>query len=300
MTVVESTRRILLTGATGYVGGRLLDALLENEHDVRCLARNAAALADRGIETVEGDIRDRATVDRALAGVDVAYYLVHSLGSGGDFADEERDGAETFAAAALAAAVGRVVYLGGLARGDDLSDHFTSRHEVGRILRESGVPTIEFRASVVIGAGSASFDLVRTLVERLPALVLPDWIDTHAQPIAIDDVVAYLVAAGVAPMDGSAVYEIGGADRITYRELIQETSNALGLQTPIVTLPALLPIPSVASLPEVLTDALPDRAIVWSKLAESLRYDSSVEDDTALRAFDVTPIGAREAVRAAV
>jgi len=190
---------ILLTGATGYVGGRLLLALEQQGHRVRCLARRPEFLKPRvaaGTEIVTGDVLDRSSLDEALRGVKVAYYLVHSMGSTGSFEENDRVAAHNFGAAARAAGVERIIYLGGL--GDDketLSPHLRSRQEVGRILRESGVPLLEFRASVVIGSGSLSFEMIRSLVERLPIMTTPKWVSMPAQPIAIDDLIAYLLAA---------------------------------------------------------------------------------------------------------
>ncbi|HEY6963380.1 MAG TPA: NAD(P)H-binding protein [Gaiellaceae bacterium] len=273
---------IFLTGATGYVGGRLLEALLARGDEVRALTRDASRLQRDGVEVVEGDVRD--DVSAALADVDVAYYLVHSLGSD-DFGGADREAAQAFAESARAADVGRIVYLGGLGRGD-LSPHLASRQEVGKLLRESGVPTIELRASVVIGEGSVSYDTFTTLAQ-LPLAVLPDWIDTPSQPIAIDDVVAYLVEAADVELDGSAVYEIGGADVVPYRAILEAVGGSA------VTLPA----PSlVADLATVLKPLQPERARVVSDLLDSLRVDTSVHDDAALRAFSVRPRGLAEAV----
>ena len=191
--------RVLLTGATGYVGGVLLPELEQRGYQVRCLARRPQKLAGKtgpATEVLAGDASDYADLARACQGIDTAYWLVHSMESGVDFERADRLAAELFAAAAKAAGVRRIIYLGGLGADDDrLSDHLRSRHEVGAILRASGLDVVEFRASIIIGAGSFSFDLVRTLVERLPVMICPAWLATPTQPIAIADVVAYLVAA---------------------------------------------------------------------------------------------------------
>jgi uncharacterized protein YbjT (DUF2867 family) len=217
---------ILLTGATGYVGGVLLGELESRGHAVRCLARRPAKLAGRVAPTTEvvaGDASDPDVLARACAGVEVAYWLVHSMESGVDFERSDRLAAERFAAAAKAAGVRRIVYLGGLGDEDDtLSAHLRSRHEVGAILRHSGLDVIEFRASIVIGAGSFSFDLVRTLVERLPVMICPAWLATPTQPIAIADVVAYLAAAAELPPGPARIFEIGGPDRVSYGAIMQE------------------------------------------------------------------------------
>ena len=187
---------ILLTGATGYVGGRLLHRLEAEGRPVRCLVRRPDEFRGRAAPTTEvvgGDVADPAALEVALSGVTAAYYLVHSMGARADFEERDRLAAQTFARAAAAAGVKRIVYLGGLGDAEtDLSAHLRSRHEVGRLLAASGVPTIELRASIVIGSGSLSFELIRSLVERLPAMVTPRWVDVLAQPIGIEDVLAYL------------------------------------------------------------------------------------------------------------
>lgn len=290
-----TTDRILVTGATGHVGSRLVGELLSRGKRVRALTRSGD---DRpGVETVRGDVLEPDMLPVALDGVRAAYYLVHALASAGGLADEEHEGARNFLAAARGAGVERIVYLGGLAHGDDLSDHLRTRHEVGETLRGSDVVTVELRSSLVIGEGSASFDLVRGLVDYLPVLVLPDWIDTHCQPIALDDVVAYLVEALDVDVPGSAVFEIGGADRITYRRLLDEYGNTVGSHRPTLGLPLpAVPIP----LAGLLSGLVPEQARVWGKLVEGLRFDSSVQDEAALAAFVTRPRGVREAIAAAV
>ena len=190
--------RVLLTGATGYIGGRLLRHLEEAGRPVRCLARNPERVrANRSTtEVVQGDCLDEESLDLALAGVDSAYYLVHSMAVGADFAEVDRHAAANFGRAAARAGVRRIIYLGGLAaQAGSLSSHLQSRAETGSVLRASGVPVIEFRASIVVGAGSLSFQIIEALVERLPVMVCPRWVATLTQPMAVDDVVAYLSAA---------------------------------------------------------------------------------------------------------
>ena len=284
-----SGRPVLVTGATGHVGSELVGELLRAGRPVRALSRDDLERA--GVEAVRGDVLDRGSLDATLEGVEAAYYLVHALASGASFAGEEQQGAQNFAAAARAAGVERIVYLGGLAHGDDLSEHLRTRQEVGEILRASGVLTVELRASVVVGEGSASFELVRGLVDYLPALVLPDWIETTCQPIALADVVAYLVEALRVEVAGSAVFEIGGADRITYRRLLEEYARAAGVDRPTVALPV-LPVPFASWL----TSLAPEQVRVWGRLADSLRFDSTVQDGAAARAFSVRPRGVREAI----
>lgn len=284
----------LVAGATGHVGRRLVRALAKRGVDVRAVSRSGAEGA------IAGDVADRDSMLELLSGVDAAYYLVHSLGMAGEFGEEEGGAARTFATAARDRGVGRIVYLGGIVHDDDLSPHLASGREVGEILRQSGVPTIEFRASIVVGAGSASFELVRDLVDALPGLVGPDWLDNPAQPIGVEDVVAYLVAALDASLAGSLVYEIGGADRGTYRDLVDEIARGRGRSGVLASLPVPpLPLPASA-LPERLAELVPERARVAAKLLESLRHGTAVEDDSALRDFDVRPVGLREAVAEAL
>jgi uncharacterized protein YbjT (DUF2867 family) len=205
----------LLTGATGYVGGRLLRRLERDGLAVRCLCRNAEALGRRvapGTEVVQGDLLQPASLAAAFAGVDTAFYLVHSMNDGGRFEAEEHEAAVNFAQEARKAGVRRIIYLGGLSHGGRLSAHMRSRAETGNILRRSGVPVIEFQASIIIGSGSASFEVIRALVERLPVMVTPRWVNTAAQPIAIEDVIEYLAAAIRLPPEGNLTFEIGGKD----------------------------------------------------------------------------------------
>jgi uncharacterized protein YbjT (DUF2867 family) len=279
--------RVLVTGATGHVGSRLVRALVEAGRPVRALSRSEQP-DERGVEWAVGDVSDRASLAAALEGCEAAYYLVHGLADSDDLEEVEHESARTFAAAARDAGVERVVYLGGLAHGDDLTPHLRTRQRVGEILRAGGPATVELRASVVIGDGSASFELVRTLVDTLPVLVLPEWAETPCQPIAVEDVVAYLVEA----LDAEpGTYEIGGADRITYAELIEAYGDATGKARPTLT----LPVPAMP-LPDLLSRFAPERARVWLKLVEGLRFDSSVRDHSAAAAFSVRPRGVREAI----
>lgn len=286
---MHTDRTIAVTGSAGHVGGRLVAELTASDRLVKPLTR------------ADGGVGDREAMLAALEGVEAAYYLVHSLARAGEFAEEERSDAEVFAAAARECGVERLVYLGGIVHGDDLSPHLRSRRRVGEALRAGGVPTVELRASIVVGEGSASFELIRDLVERLPAIVGPDWLENPAQPIAIDDVVAYLVAALDVPVvDGGAVYEIGGADRVTYRELVEEVGRRLGTTLRVMTVPVPASPVDASSLPAFLADLVPERARLAANLIESLRHDTAVHDDSALRDFPVRPVGLREAVEAAL
>ncbi len=290
---------ILLTGATGYVGGRLRLALEAAGRPLRCMARRPDHLRDRvgpATEVIAGDVHEPASLGPALRGVDTAYYLIHSMANAGDYAARDREGAEAFAAAARDAGMRRIVYLGGLGRGDRLSPHLASRQEVGRILRESGVSTIEFRASIVIGSGSLSFELVRALVEKLPVMVTPRWVATPTQPIGIEDLIAYLVAALDLEIDDSVVYEIGGPDRVSYGDLMREYARLRGLRRTMLRVPVLTP--GLSSL--WLGLVTPLYAAVGRELIEGVRNETVVHDDRALRDFPVRPRGIREVLARAL
>jgi uncharacterized protein YbjT (DUF2867 family) len=248
-------------------------------------------------EVVAGSILDPAAVSTALRGVDTAYYLVHSMGSGADFEEKDRAGAEIFAAAALAQGVRRIIYLGGLGpEGEELSPHLRSRQEVGRILRDSGVPTLEFRASIVLGSGSLSFEMIRALVERLPAMITPRWVGTTAQPIAIDDLLQYLLEALGIPIEGSRVFEIGGADQVSYGEIMMEYARQRGLRRTMIPVPFLTPRLSSLWLGLV----TPLYAKVGRALIDSILHPTVVHDPAALREFTVRPMGMREALVSAL
>jgi uncharacterized protein YbjT (DUF2867 family) len=290
----------LVTGATGYIGGRLVRALHERGERVRCMARQPDAARARlhpDVEVVRGDVLDSASLATALAGVDTAFYLVHAMATPGEFASEERAGAENFAQAARAAGVRRIVYLGGLGGDAELSPHLASRHAVGRLLRESGVPVIELRASVIIGSGSLSFELVRALVERLPVLLTPRWVSQRTQPIAIADVIAYLVASVSVPVDESTVVEIGGRDRVSYLDLMREYARQRGLRRAFVRVPVLTPWLSSRWLGLV----TPVYARVGRKLIDSLRNETVVTSPRAAELFpDIQPRDMRGAIAQAL
>ena len=294
-----ASERVLLTGATGYVGGRLLHALEAGGRPVRCLARRPDHLRPRvgaATEVVAGDVTDARSLAPALEGVGAAYYLVHSMAATDDYAERDRQAAAVFAGAARAAGVRRIVYLGGLGRGVDLSEHLASRQEVGRILRDSGVPTLELRASIVIGSGSLSFEMIRALVEKLPVMVTPRWVGVPTQPIAIEDVIAYLLKALDLRQAGSAVFEIGGADRVSYADIMHEYARQRGLRRWMIPVPLLTPKLSSLWLGLV----TPIYARVGRQLIESLRNPTVVHDDAAQRAFAVRPRGFREAIARAL
>lgn len=296
----DTTPSILLTGATGYVGGRLLPILEAHGKLVRCLARQPENLRERcspQTEVVQGDVCDSTSLRHALKGIDTAYYLVHSMGSSGSFEDQDRTAARTFATAAREAGIKRIIYLGGL--GDDsdqLSPHLRSRHEVGDLLRESGCMVLEFRASIVIGSGSLSFELVRSLVQRLPVMICPKWVSVQTQPIAVEDLLAYLVAA--LEWDGaeSRVFEIGGPDRVSYGDIMREWARQRGLRRWLISVPVLTPRLSSLWLGLV----TPVYARVGRKLVDSLRNPTVVKDEAALHEFAVKPRGLSKAIERAL
>ncbi len=291
---------VLIAGATGYVGGELLKKLLDAGYTVRCLARRPEALrakAFSGLEVVAGDVLNSGSLRAAMAGVSSAYYLVHSMGSTQSFEEQDRTGAQNFAHAARDAGVQRIIYLGGLGRSSDqLSTHLRSRQEVGEILRSVGVPVIEFRASVVIGSGSLSFEMIRALVERLPVMIAPRWVSVDAQPIAIADLLAYLLAAMNHPIDTSKIFEIGGSDRVSYGGLMREYARQRGLERLVISVPFLTPRLSSLWLGLV----TPHYVRVGRKLIDSIRYSTVVEDRRALTEFGIRPCGFREAISAAI
>ncbi len=293
----DDRRLVLLTGATGYVGGRLLSKLeARSDLRVRCLTRRRESLRGRvsaETQVVEADLMDPETLGPALKEVDAAYYLIHSMGEGEEFEEMDRQAAENFAAAARSTDVGRIVYLGGLGEGPDLSRHLRSRQEVGRILRESGVPTYEFRASLVIGSGSLSYEMIRTLVERLPVMLLPRWMREKTQPIAVDDVLAYLLRALDGDTEESRVYQIGGADTVLYEGIMREYARQRGLRRLLITVPVLTPWLSSLWLGLVTLLYSP----IGRKLATSLIHETVVTDRSAEERFEVDPRGIAKAIR---
>jgi uncharacterized protein YbjT (DUF2867 family) len=293
-------RLILLTGATGYVGGRLLRVLEYEGHRVRCLARRPDFLKPKvsaGTEIVAGDVLDPTSLGSALRGVSVAYYLVHSMGSTGSFEENDRESARNFAAAAKAERVELIIYLGALGNeGESLSPHLRSRQEVGHILRASGVPVIEFRASIVVGSGSLSFEMIRSLVERLPIMITPKWVSSPAQPIAIDDLLAYLTKALVLPATANRIFEIGGSDQVSYAGIMRAYARERGMRIRMIPVPVLTPFLSSLWLGLV----TPLYARIGRKLIESIVHSTVVRDKSALETFDIRPVGVDEAVRKAL
>lgn len=301
--VASSARKlVLVTGATGYVGGRLVPRLLEAGYRVRVMARDPRRLAGRpwtaAVEIVAGDVLQPATLPAALAGVGAAYYLIHSMGGHGDFPDRDRQAARAFGAAAREAGVAQIVYLGGL--GDPataLSEHLRSRQETGDALRAGGVPVTELRAAVIVGSGSLSFEMIRYLAERVPLMICPRWVYTRTQPIAIRDVLSYLVAALETPDCRGEIVEIGGADVVTYGEMMTGYARARGLRRWLVPVPVLTP--RLSSLWVHLVTPIP--AAIARPLVEGLRSEAVVRDRSAGRLFPrIAPVGYDEAVRRAL
>lgn len=268
---------------------------------MRCLARRPEALAGRpwgGAEVVRGDVLDPASLAPALSGVEVAYYLVHSMTAGEEgFADRDRRAARNFADAARAAGVRRILYLGGLgAEEGPLSPHLQSRHEVGEILRSSEIPVTEFRAAVVVGSGSLSFEMIRHLTERLPVMICPKWVMSRCQPIAVRDVLSYLAAAVDEPRSAGRVFEIGGADVLTYRDMMLAYAEARGLKRRLISVPVLTP--RLSSYWVDLVTPIP--AALARPLIEGLKNDVVCRSSEADEVFDLRPIGYAEAVRLAL
>jgi uncharacterized protein YbjT (DUF2867 family) len=297
---MEKKSIVLLTGASGYVGGRLLPELEAGGQSIRCLARKPKFLKQRvapGTEVFQGDCLDPASLDPPMTGVDTAYYLVHSMGSSGNFEDLDIQAAAHFGAAAARAGVRRIIYLGGLGgEKEDLSPHLRSRQETGKELRAKGVPVIELRASIVLGSGSLSFELIRALVERLPIMICPSWVQVRAQPIAIEDLIAYLVEALLLEGDESRVFEIGGADQVSYADIMREYARQRGLRRVFLSVPVLTP--RLSSLWLGLTT--PVYARVGRKLIEGVRNPTVVSSDDAMSEFSVRPMNLSDAISRAM
>lgn len=291
-------RRVLVTGATGYIASRLIPRLLDAAADVRATSRSPYALTARfpGLQTIASDFMDRSSLESALDGVEIAYYLVHSMDAS-DFEERDRTSARNFLAAAERAKVERIVYLSGLGRAEDrLSSHLLSRHEVGAILASGSIPVTELRAAIVIGSGSSAFDMLRYLTERLPAMIAPRWLATRIQPIAEEDLVSYLIAAGSEP-DPGGIVEIGGSDVVTYREMIHGYAGLRHLGRFVMSIPLLTPrlssywvrliTPVPTSISRPLIDGLQNEVIVTDEVAAS-RYP------------EIAPMGYVEAAAAAL
>jgi uncharacterized protein YbjT (DUF2867 family) len=305
MTPPSSAKPVFVTGATGYIGARLVPRLLEAGYSVRCLARSPRKVSDRPwgrdprVTIVQGDLSSPANLADAMRGCGAAFYLVHAMmAAGGDYASLDRDMATTFARAAGEAGLDRLVYLGGLGEtGSGLSEHLASRLEVGEILQKGPVPATVFRAAMIIGSGSASFEILRYLVERLPVMVTPRWVSTESQPIAVRNVLQYLVDCLGVPDTMGRTLDIGGLDVLSYRDLMQIMAEELGLRRRIVV-PVPVLTPRLSSLWIHLVTPL--SAEIARPLAEGLRNRVVCRDDEAQRLLPQELLGARAAIRAAL
>ncbi|HEX9187009.1 MAG TPA: NAD(P)H-binding protein, partial [Vicinamibacteria bacterium] len=299
------TAPVLVTGATGYIGGRLVPRLLEAGHRVRCLAREPRKLdgrpwaTDPRVEVLAGDTADAPSLGRAMAGCGQAFYLVHSMiAAGGAYAERDRTMARTFAAAAGEAGLSRVVYLGGLGElGEGLSEHLASRREVEEVLAAGPTPVTVLRAAMIVGSGSASFEILRYLVERLPVMVTPRWVTTESQPIAVRNVLQYLVDCLAVEETAGRTLDIGGPDVLSYRELMRIMAEERGLRRRFV-IPVPVLTPRLSSLWIHLVT--PISARIARPLAEGLRNRVVCRDDEARRLMPQSLLTVREAIRAAL
>ncbi|MBR9977062.1 MAG: SDR family oxidoreductase [Bacteroidetes bacterium] len=293
---------ILVTGATGYIGGRLVSRLLELGYRVRCLVRDPGRLQGRpwrdAVEVVSGDVLDKESLEPAIRGADAAYYLVHSLAGGKDFHARDMTAARNFSEAARATGLQRIIFLGGLAEtATDLSEHLQSRQESGEALRTGGVPVTEFRAGVIVGSGSVSFEMIRYLTERLPVMICPRWVYTRTQPIGIRDVLEYLASALAVPESTGRIIEIGGADVVTYGEMMTLYADVRGLKRTLLRVPLLTP--RLSSYWVNIVTPIP--AVIARPLIEGLRNENIVHDQRAAELFpDIRPASYRVSVERAL
>lgn len=299
-------RHVLVLGATGYIGSRLVPRLLEAGYPVRALGRSRAKLAahpwasDPRVELVEGDVQDASSLRRAMAGCEVVVHLVHSMESrSGRYVEADRDAARNVAKAAADAGVARIVYLGGMGDADDprLSRHLRSRQEVGRLLAAGPVPVTELRAGVILGSGSASFEILRYLTDRLPVMVTPRWVSTPCQPIAVRDVLAYLVGCLDSPATVGDVFEIGGPEVLTYRRLMEIYAEEAGLRRRLVV-PVPVLTPRLSSYWIHLVTPAP--ASLARPLADGLRNPVVVRDERLRTILPRELLAPRDAIRAAL
>ena len=291
---------ILVTGVTGYVGGRLVPILLEQDYKIRCLVRDPSRIEGRGwgdIEVFQGDVLDYESLLPAMKNVSVAYYLVHSMAEGVGYQERDLISARNFGRAACEAGVRRIIYLGGLGvDSGNLSVHLKSRQQTGDYLRECGIPVTEFRAAQVIGSGSASFELIRNTVERVPVLITSNLIRTRAQPIAVEDVLRYLTDCLEIPESESAIIEIGGKDILSYREMMLKYAEIRGIKRRIIDLPFISSRVSVFLIDLV----TPIPSEIARPLVEGLKNEVIVHNETATKIFDFLPMGYEDAVRLAL
>jgi uncharacterized protein YbjT (DUF2867 family) len=293
---------VLVTGVTGYIGGRLVPELLASGYRVRVLVRDQNRLQGRAwlnqVEVVQGDVLDPASLVTAMSGVSAAYYLIHSMNGSGDFDQRDLQAARNFGDAAHTTGVERIIYLGGL--GDpatDLSKHLRSRHQTGQALQEAGVPVTEFRAAIVVGSGSISFEMIRYLTERVPVMICPRWVFTRVQPIAIGDVLHYLVAALETPQSSGRIVEIGGSEVFTYGDMMLGYARARGLRRWLLSVPVLTP--RLSSYWVHMVTPIP--ASIARPLIDGLRNEVIVRDETARELFpQIEPMDYSSAVSLAL
>lgn len=295
--------RVLVTGATGFIGGQLATRLSEAGHEIRCLVRDASSeragrLERQGMKLHQGDVMNPSTLQGAGRDLDVAYYLIHSMGRGGpkDFVEREREAAAAFARMAKDEGIGRVIYLGGLGDRPE-SKHLRSRHETALALEQSGPPLTYFRAGMVVGPQSESYRTLRYLVQRLPAMIAPAWLKNRTQPISIDDALGYLTAALTTEESTGREVQIGGPDVLTYAEMLDRMAEALG-KRPRPRLPVPLITPWLSSLWIGLVT--PVDAGVARPLVEGLAVETVVSDPSGMRLFAIEPIDFEQALRRAV
>ena len=294
--------RILVTGSTGYIGSQLVQRLSQMPFQIRCLARDPDRIKDiknTSIEIRRGDLLSYDGLRESFKGIDVAYYLVHSMNSKNDFERLECEAAKNFAQAAVENKVKRIIYLGALGSEKEgaLSPHLQSRKKVGNILRDSGIQVIEFQASIILGAGSLSYEMIKALSEKLLVMIMPKWVSVKAQPISIKDVLDYLIQAIDLKVERNEIYEIGGPDQVSYKELIQEYSRQRGLKRFLIPVPVLTPWLSSLWLALV----TPVYARVGRKLILSIKNPTLVKNDKALKVFPaIKPMKVSEAISLAL
>lgn len=298
----SSVKNILVTGATGYVGGRLVPLLLESGYRVRVFARDPVRLAGRPwveqVEIVEGNVLEPETLPAAMEGMDAAYYLIHNMTERKGYREQELSAARNFGAAARQAGLKRIIYLGALGDPEaDLALHLQSRQQTGQVLAEFGVPVTEFRAAIIVGSGSISFEMIRYLTEKLPVMICPRWVYQQVQPISIEDVLAYLVAALTTPESTGKVIEIGGSDQLPYAEMMLTYAEIRGLKRWLLPVPVLTPGLSSHWVHWI----TPVHASVTRPLIEGLVNEILVQEPSALEIFPtIKPLSYSEAVRSAL